>query len=161
VFPTLREPPPKVAMRMMVPSGDIYWSRDDICRYGDLDSLLALSVEHGELRTLLRVLAGGGEKGRACLLQLCSRFQVAAEGSGCDNPEVAAEGSGCDNPEVDLKGRGDSLLGRLPTQELYQFLYRSFLSLQKQGDAGNDKDSKWKGKKVRPQECICVHEVGV
>ena len=93
-------------------------------RYGDLENLLALSIRHSELRTLIRVLAGGGEEGRASLLRLCSTFQAAAEG----------RGSGV--PEGDQESSTDALLQSLPAWEIYQFLVRSFLSLHMLGDAG-------------------------
>jgi hypothetical protein len=96
-------------------------------RYGNLDKLLALSVKEDELRTLLRVLAGAGEGGGACLLQLCSRFEAAIGSGGGIRGDVMGQNGGA---------AGDALLSTLPIQQLYQFLYRSFLSLHMLGDAG-------------------------
>ena len=94
-------------------------------RFGDLDSLLALSIPRRELRTLVRVLAGGGEEGRASLLHLCSRFQAAADGG------ESRTGGGNQGAST------DGLLESLPAWEVYQFLVRSFLSLHMLGDAGS------------------------
>lgn len=45
-------------------------------RYGSAEDLLRLCARTGQLRTLQRVLAAGGPRGRAALRRLCALLQA-------------------------------------------------------------------------------------
>ena len=103
--------------------------RCDICRisvrYGGLEDLIGLSVEHNELRTLLRVLHAAGPKGQEALLQLCERMKTAADDKAAGELLKAGEHG---NPDRAMEEEGQ-VFARMTAEHLFQLLYRSYLSL--------------------------------
>ena len=85
------------------------------CRYS-VEELLDLSCRYGELRTLQRTLAAGGEGGRKALADICARLS--------QPPGHRSTG--------ELVGAID----KLPIQDRLQFVQRCHLAMQRPELAG-------------------------
>ena len=85
------------------------------CRHSTQE-LLELACEDGELRTLQRILAAGGERGRAALSDICAMM------SQPPGRHAGAEPAGA--------------VDRLPVQDRLQFIQRCHLTMQRPDLAG-------------------------
>ncbi len=107
-------------------------------RYGTLEGLVSLAVEHDELRTLLRVLHSAGPRGQKALLQLSERMKTIADGK-TGKSMLQSEPSGLKGVPVESGDVGYVLAG-LSADHLYQLLYRSYMSLGLVDAAGESLD---------------------
>ena len=85
------------------------------CRYS-VEELLDLSCRYGELRSLQRTLAAGGERGREALAEICGRLS--------QSPGQRATG-----------GHAGAVRG-LPVQDRLQFVQRCHLAMRRPELAG-------------------------
>ena len=90
------------------------------CRY-TMEELLELACQHGELRTLQRTLAAGGERGLAALMDICNQMS--------QPPDQTSD-----------KQQG-SVVDALPVQDRLQFVQRCHLALHRPDLAGALKSS--------------------
>ena len=90
------------------------------CRY-TVEKLLELACQHGELRTLQRTLAAGGERGIAALMDICNRLSQPP-----DQTSDKQQGSAVD---------------ALPVQDRLQFVQRCHLAMHRPDLAGALKSS--------------------
>lgn len=100
------------------------------CRYGSLDDLLRLAIEHSDLRTLQRVLTSGGPRGRIALLALCVRFRNAGGGGTVATAVADVDANG-------TSGAGaEDVVCSVHEEQCCQFLARSYLALHMPDNAG-------------------------
>ena len=85
------------------------------CRY-TIEDLLELACQHGELRTLQRTLAAGGERGLTALMEICNRLSQPR-----DQTSDKQQGSAVD---------------ALPVQDRLQFVQRCHLAMHRHDLAG-------------------------
>lgn len=85
------------------------------CRY-TIEELLEQACQHGELRTLQRTLAAGGERGLAALMDICNWLSQPR-----DQPSDKQQGSAVD---------------ALPVQDRLQFVQRCHLATHRHDLAG-------------------------
>ncbi len=85
------------------------------CRY-NAEDLLELACEHGELRTLQRTLAAGGQRGQEALMGICEKLSQAP-----GNPNGDGAGQAAD---------------RLPVLDRLQFVQRCHLAMHRPDLAG-------------------------
>ena len=100
-------------------------------RYGGLEDLVSLAVEHDELRTLSRVLHSAGPRGKTALLQLCEKMKTAADDNTASKllqeNQMGSE-RGVEEENIAFQG--------MTAEHLYHLLYRSYLSLSMSDAAG-------------------------